>query len=412
MPVIDRLELMPEPEDPRLLTTVDPRAPGYPGSAYGITDEEARRLRWPLDPLKEALWPWGAVFFSIGTVALLLAWPFVDSYLAPLLPDSEWAYETTGIRELQDGGLTGEGVSVCIVDTGLDILHPDLSDINIVGFRDFFDEGNQEIKDIGSEYHGTMMTGILASNGTFLGAAPEASISIALALGPEGSSGQQDRVSLAIRWCRITQEADIISLSLGSDPGQGMGIETETVTSVQEALDEGIFVIAAAGNTGADSSDVSVPANIEGVIAVGAYRSSGTIWSDSASGSDIDPYTGQSREYPHQKPEIIAPGVNIFSTASTELDPPYAYSSGTSDSTVFVTGALALILEQFGDEIAGEDGKIDSEEMALVKRALANSANQESSSAGNHSSRLGYGSLDAMEWANQLSFQLNIGLQQ
>ena len=412
MPIIDRLELMPEPEDPRLLTTVDPRAPGYPGSAYGITDEEARRLRWPLDPLKEALWPWGAVFFSIGTVALLLAWPFVDSYLTPLLPDSEWAYETTGIRELQDGGLTGEGVSVCIVDTGLDILHPDLSDINIAGFRDFFDESNQEIKDIGSEYHGTMMVGILASNGTFLGAAPEASISIALALGPEGSSGQQDRVSLAIRWCRITQEADIISLSLGSDPGQGMGIETETVTSVQEALDEGIFVIAAAGNTGADSSDVSVPANIEGVIAVGAYRSSGTIWPDSASGSDIDPYTGQSREYPHQKPEIIAPGVNIFSTASTELDPPYAYSSGTSDSTVFVTGALALILEQFGDEIAGEDGKIDSEEMAMVKRALANSANQESSSAGNHSSRLGYGSLNAMEWANQLSFQLNIGLQQ
>ncbi|MFL2951750.1 MAG: S8 family peptidase [Candidatus Thalassarchaeaceae archaeon] len=412
MPIIDRLELMPEPEDPRLLTTVDPRAPGYPGSAYGITDEEARRLRWPLDPLKEALWPWGAVFFSIGTVALLLAWPFVDSYLTPLLPDSEWAYETTGIRELQDGGLTGEGVSVCIVDTGLDILHPDLSDINIAGFRDFFDESNQEIKDIGSEYHGTMMVGILASNGTFLGAAPEASISIALALGPEGSSGQQDRVSLAIRWCRITQEADIISLSLGSDPGQGMGIETETVTSVQEALDEGIFVIAAAGNTGADSSDVSVPANIEGVIAVGAYRSSGTIWPDSASGSDIDPYTGQSREYPHQKPEIIAPGVNIFSTASTELDPPYAYSSGTSDSTVFVTGALALILEQFGDEIAGEDGKIDSEEMAMVKRALANSANQESSSVGNHSSRLGYGSLNAMEWANQLSFQLNIGLQQ
>ena len=412
MPIIDRLELMPEPEDPRLLTTVDPRAPGYPGSAYGITDEEARRLRWPLDPLKEALWPWGAVFFSIGTVALLLAWPFVDSYLTPLLPDSEWAYETTGIRELQDGGLTGEGVSVCIVDTGLDILHPDLSDINIAGFRDFFDESNQEIKDIGSEYHGTMMVGILASNGTFLGAAPEASISIALALGPEGSSGQQDRVSLAIRWCRITQEAHIISLSLGSDPGQGMGIETETVTAVQEALDEGIFVIAAAGNTGADSSDVSVPANIEGVIAVGAYRSSGTIWPDSASGSDIDPYTGQSREYPHQKPEIIAPGVNIFSTASTELDPPYAYSSGTSDSTVFVTGALALILEQFGDEIAGEDGKIDSEEMAMVKRALANSANQESSSVGNHSSRLGYGSLNAMEWANQLSFQLNIGLQQ
>ena len=54
MPALDRLELMPEPEDPRLLTTVDPRAPGYPGSAYGLSDEEARRLRWPLETLKEA----------------------------------------------------------------------------------------------------------------------------------------------------------------------------------------------------------------------------------------------------------------------------------------------------------------------------------------------------------------------
>jgi len=48
----------------------------------------------------------------------------------------------------------------------------------------------------------------------------------------------------------------------------------------------------------------------------------------------------------------------------------------------------------------------------MVKRALANSANQESSSVVNHSSRLGYGSLNAMEWANQLSLELNIGLQQ
>ena len=103
--------------------------------------------------------------------------------------------------------------------------------------------------------------------------------------------------------------------------------------------------------------------------------------------------------------------MNIFSTASTELDPPYAYSSGTSDSTVFVTGALALILEEYGDAIAGEDGKIDLEEMSMVKRALANSANQDPSSSGNHSSRLGYGSLNSVEWANQLSFELNIDVQ-
>ena len=410
MPAIEHLELMPEPEEPRLLTTVDPAAPGYPGEAYGLSDEEARRLRWPLGPIKEALWPWGAVVFSLGTILLLVSWPFIDAYLTPVLPDSEWAYEDTGIRRLQSSGLTGDGVSVCIVDTGVDYSHPDLAGMSLVGFRDFYEENNDEVRDVGEEYHGTMMAGLLVANGTFRGAAPGVSLSVALALGPEGSSGQQDRVALAIRWCRITQEADIISLSLGSNPGMGMGTESETVSAVNEALDSGIFVVAAAGNTGLDDSisDVSVPANIPGVIAVGATYRSGIPWQDSASGSVIDPYEGESRNFPNQKPEVSAPGVNIFSTATTELSPPYAYSSGTSDSTVFVTGALSLILELYGEELANEDGQMDQEGMELVKRALANSAVSGDGSDGAHDSKLGYGKLDAFEWASQVAFELNL----
>ena len=410
MPAIEHLELMPEPEEPRLLTTVDPAAPGYPGEAYGLSDEEARRLRWPLGPIKEALWPWGAVVFSLGTILLLVSWPFIDAYLTPVLPDSEWAYEDTGIRRLQSSGLTGDGVSVCIVDTGVDYSHPDLAGMSLAGFRDFYEENNDEVRDVGEEYHGTMMAGLLVANGTFRGAAPGVSLSVALALGPEGSSGQQDRVALAIRWCRITQEADIISLSLGSNPGMGMGTESETVSAVNEALDSGIFVVAAAGNTGLDDSisDVSVPANIPGVIAVGATYRSGISWQDSASGSVIDPYEGESRDFPNQKPEVSAPGVNIFSTATTELSPPYAYSSGTSDSTVFVTGALSLILELYGEELANEDGQMDQEGMELVKRALANSAVSGDGSDGAHDSKLGYGKLDAFEWASQVAFELNL----
>ena len=410
MPAIEHLELMPEPEEPRLLTTVDPAAPGYPGEAYGLSDEEARRLRWPLGPIKEALWPWGAVVFSLGTILLLVSWPFIDAYLTPVLPDSEWAYEDTGIRRLQSSGLTGDGVSVCIVDTGVDSSHPDLAGMSLAGFRDFYEENNDEVRDVGEEYHGTMMAGLLVANGTFIGAAPGVSLSVALALGPEGSSGQQDRVALAIRWCRITQEADIISLSLGSNPGMGMGTESETVSAVNEALDSGIFVVAAAGNTGLDDSisDVSVPANIPGVIAVGATYRSGISWQESASGSVIDPYEGETRDFPNQKPEVSAPGVNIFSTATTELSPPYAYSSGTSDSTVFVTGALSLILELYGEELANEDGQIDQEGMELVKRALANSAVSGDGSDGAHDSKLGYGKLDAFEWASQVAFELNL----
>ena len=406
----DNLELLPEPEEPRMLTTIDSDAPGYPGEAYGISDEEARELRWPASPLREILWPWGAITFAFGVVFMLLIWPHINAYLSPVLPETEWAYETTGIRELQDAGLDGSGVHVCIVDTGIDAAHPDFSNLTLAGFRDFYEGEHDLIRDVGEDSHGTMMAGLLVADGKFYGAAPGVELSIALALGPSGTSGQEDRVAQAIRWCRITQKADIVSLSLGSDPGDGMGIQSETVLAVQEALDAGIFVVAAAGNTGDDVSisDVSVPANMQGVIAVGASTRSGNVWSNSANGSMVDPYTQENRSYPDQKPEVSAPGVLLFSTTSTQIEPPYAYSTGTSDSTALVTGALALILELYGTALAGDDGVIDAEEMEMVKRSLASSCDKSGIDGSPHDVRGGYGFLDAVQWASDIAFELNL----
>jgi len=406
----DDLELLPEPEEPRMLTTIDPDAPGYPGEAYGISDEEARELRWPASPLREILWPWGAITFAFGVVFMLLIWPHINAHLSPILPETEWAYETTGIRELQDAGLDGSGVHVCIVDTGIDATHPDFSNLTLAGFRDFYEGEHDLVRDVGEDSHGTMMAGLLVANGKFYGAAPGVDLSIALALGPSGTSGQEDRVAQAIRWCRITQKADIISLSLGSDPGDGMGIQSETVLAVQEALDAGIFIVAAAGNTGDDTSisDVSVPANMQGVIAVGVSTRSGNVWSNSANGSMVDPYTQENRSYPDQKPEVSAPGILLFSTTSTQIEPPYAYSTGTSDSTVLVTGALALILELYGTVLAGDDGVIDAEEMEMVKRSLASSCDKSGTDGSPHDARGGYGFLDAVQWASDIAFELNL----
>jgi subtilisin family serine protease len=406
----DNLELLPEPEEPRMLTTIDSDAPGYPGEAYGISDEEARELRWPASPLREILWPWGAITFAFGVVFMLLIWPHINAYLSPVLPETEWAYETTGIRELQDAGLDGSGVHVCIVDTGIDAAHPDFSNLTLAGFRDFYEGEHGLVRDVGEDSHGTMMAGLLVANGKFYGAAPGVDLSIALALGPSGTSGQEDRVAQAIRWCRITQKADIVSLSLGSDPGDGMGIQSETVLAVQEALDAGIFVVAAAGNTGDDVSisDVSVPANMQGVIAVGASTRSGNVWSNSANGSMVNPYTQENRSYPDQKPEVSAPGVLLFSTTSTQIEPPYAYSTGTSDSTALVTGALALILELYGTALAGDDGVIDAEEMEIVKRSLASSCDKSGTDGSPHDIRGGYGFLDAVQWASDIAFELNL----
>ena len=131
------------------------------------------------------------------------------------MPDSEWAYEDTGIRDLQSSGTLGEGVKVCIVDTGIDSNHPDLSKINLVGFRDFYQTDNEEVKDIGYDKHGTLMSGLLVADGNFLGAAPGVSLSVAIGLGPDGKSANERMVSQAIRWCRISQDADIISLAWG-----------------------------------------------------------------------------------------------------------------------------------------------------------------------------------------------------
>jgi len=407
---MDNLELLPEPEEPRMLTTIDSDAPGYPGEAYGISDEEARELRWPASPLREILWPWGAITFAFGVVFMLLIWPHINAYLSPVLPETEWAYETTGIRDLQDSGLDGSGVHVCMVDTGIDATHPDLSNLTLAGFRDFYEGEHGLVRDVGEDSHGTMMAGLLVADGKFYGAAPGVDLSIALALGPAGTSGQEDRVAQAIRWCRITQNADIVSLSLGSDPGDGMGIQSETVLAVQEALDAGIFVVAAAGNTGNDASisDVSVPGNMQGVIAVGASTRSGNVWSNSANGSMVDPYTQENRSYPNQKPEVSAPGVLLFSTTSTQIEPPYAYSTGTSDSTVLVTGALALILELHGAALAGDDGVIDVEEMEMVKRTLASSCDKSGIDGSPHDARGGYGFLDAVQWASDIAFELNL----
>ncbi len=407
---MDNLELLPEPEDSRMMTAVDRDAPGYPGEAYGVSDEEAKQLRWPAAPLKEILWPWGAITFAFGAAFMLLVWPHIDAYLSPILPETEWAYESTGIRELQDSGLDGSGVHVCMVDTGIDIDHPDFTNLSLAGFRDFYEGQHDNIRDVSDDWHGTMMAGLLVADGKFRGAAPGVDLSIALALGPSGTSGQESFVAQAVRWCRITQEADIISLSLGSDPGSGMAVQSETAQAVEEALEAGIFVVAAAGNRdlGENIPDVSVPANLEGVIAVGTISRNGGLWSQSATGSNVDPYTQDNRSYPNQKPEVTAPGVLLLSTSGSTIEPPYAYSTGTSDSTVLVTGALALILQLHGEELRGEDGQIDSDEMNLVKRTLASSCDKSTIEGEPHDLKGGYGSLDAVKWASDVGFELNV----
>ena len=138
---------------------------------------------------------------SIGCLALMwITWSTVAPILGQVLPDSEWAYEESGIRELQKSGYSGAGVRVCMVDTGIDISHTDFTDINLVGFRDFYAGENDAPRDIGIESHGTLMAGLLVANGSYVGSAPDVSLSVAIALGPSGKSTSESMVSQAIDW--------------------------------------------------------------------------------------------------------------------------------------------------------------------------------------------------------------------
>jgi subtilisin family serine protease len=397
------LEYLPEPEDPRMLTAIDPDAPGYPPEAYGASVEQAEAWRHATNEnyRRKQPRPWGITAALCVIAALLLAYPQISSYfVGALTPNSDWAYEDTNIYALQDDlGLTGNGILVCIVDTGIEMTHPDISDVNLVRYRDFVEGDDQTIQDRGTNRHGTMMAGILVADGTYRGAAPNVGLVIAAALNSDGSTQSESAVADAIEWCWDDMEVDIISLSLGGDPDPENPLGSMTADAVVDALDHGVFVVAAAGNSGGagtDVTDVSVPANVDGVIAVGAVDRAGALWERTATGSVTEGADGDVRSEPNQKPEVSAPGVGIISTSDPSLAIPYSASTGTSDATVFVTGALALILERHGEAIPA--GNSSRDRITLVKQALADSCQPNPLQGEGHHPRWGYGTLDALAW--------------
>ncbi len=384
------VQLLPEPEEPGMMTVIDRDAPGY---------DQSPPFQMPPHH-KERSWRGAALVVFIA--ALIFVYPTIESILfGPLIPTSEWAFEETGVRNLQSQGLDGSGIHICIVDTGIDLSHPALSEVNFGGFLDLVgSDPDGPPMEYGDDHHGTMMAGILVSSGAFQGVAVGATLSVAAALGPTGYSVKDGAVGEAVEWCWKTQEADIISLSLGGEADPNIAIGGPTVTSVIDALESGTLVVAAAGNQGENSSDVSTPASIERVIAVGASDRYGSAWKDTSRGSPS--LNGEQRNDPHRKPEISAPGEDIISTHDPALGIPYASSSGTSVSTVFVVGSLALILQKHQSELIeyekenGTNSFID-----LIKNSLNNSGD-----SGNHDSRTGYGLLDAVSWEAKIASSL------
>ena len=143
---------------------------------------------------------------------------------------------------------SGQDVNVCIVDTGIELNHPDLEGFDVAGWVDVVQGKSNPYDDNG---HGTNMAGILVADGWINGIAKDVDLYVAKALLANGSGYEEDVVG-GIDWC-VNQNVNIISLSLGGaqDLFPLLGSSSRTIEdSVNDATARGIFVIAAAGNDG------------------------------------------------------------------------------------------------------------------------------------------------------------------
>lgn len=215
----------------------------------------------------------------------------------------------------------GKGIKVAVLDTGIDLDHPDLMK-NIVEAVDFTDSRYGPDDKNG---HGTHVAGIIAAedNGVgMIGVAPEAQLYSAKVLPDSGNGGIQSIIK-GIDWA-INKNVDIISMSFGTSKKPPRRLHKH----IKHAYDQGIVIVAATGN---ENGEICYPAAYDEVISVSAV--------------DQNLKRANFSNYGLMN-DITAPGVDILSTYK---DGGYAKLSGTSMATPMITGAIALIIARYKD---------------------------------------------------------------
>jgi minor extracellular serine protease Vpr len=178
---------------------------------------------------------------------------------------------TEAIRGLLDekgNRLTGKGVTIGVIDTGIDYGHPDLRR-SFAGGHDLVDGDDDPMETKGAGFrstlHGTHVAGVIAANGRMRGMAPDAKIVAYRALGP-GGSGTTEQVIAAIDEA-IKDKVDILNLSLGNDVN---GPDLPISLALNKAVDEGIVAVTSSGNSGPNRWTVGSPGTASKAISVGA----------------------------------------------------------------------------------------------------------------------------------------------
>ena len=244
-----------------------------------------------------------------------------------------------GAPAVWKAGYDGAGVKVAVLDSGIDLTHPDLED-KVTESRNFTTEASvTDLNGHGTHVASTIVGSGAASGGRYKGVAPGAGLIVGKVLDKNGR-GTTSAVISAMEWAAHSG-ADVVSMSLGSGPGNGddpAGLAVDNLTKETGAL----FVIAA-GNLGPTPNTVSNPASAPSALAVAATDEKDA----TASFSSRGPLPNATL-----KPDISAPGVGIVAARAAgtspgqTVDAHYSALSGTSMATPHVAGAAALLAQQ------------------------------------------------------------------
>ncbi|MFN7252592.1 MAG: S8 family serine peptidase [Anaerobacillus sp.] len=187
-----------------------------------------------------------------------------------------------------EAGYTGKGLTVAIIDTGVDYTHPDLAHAfgDYKGY-DFVDNDNDPQEGPG-QYHGTHVAGTVAANGGIKGVAPEASLLAYRVLGPNGGTTADVVAGIELA---VKDGADIMNLSLGNTLNNP---DWATSIALDWAMAEGVVAVTSNGNSGPNNWTVGSPGTSRDAISVGATQLPYNVFTSTIS-------TSEGSEYPSAK---------------------------------------------------------------------------------------------------------------
>lgn len=265
-----------------------------------------------------------------------------------------------GMDKVWERGFTGKGVTVAFVDSGV-YPHPDFKE-RIAAWKDMDESSNFSPHD--ERGHGTHLAGLIVgdgkmSNGCFKGAAPGASLA-AVKIKSEINNERDEFIAVSeaiagLQWILDNHKQyniRVVNLSLGVTPTKGWK-DDPWAQAVEKLVSAGIAVVTVAGNENDPlfCKCITTPGIAPSAITVGAIddqntvdSSDDTIYYRSSRGPTIDGL---------QKPDVVAPGVNITSTLApgsqlakdNSQAQHYIDSSGTSEAAPIVSGLIAVLLE-------------------------------------------------------------------